>query len=230
MENKEQVNSDRVIIDKAVVENTLAVVKDEAKSPINNDKKEMTSYGKFKDSEALLSAYNSLEAEFTKRSQKLKELEIATEIKTDKVTPVIAEPLYQGKDWQIQVADFVSKYPMAQEFSEEIAKLIMTDDALARDKQCLTLALNRVLADKYRHPKDLIGDKDFIDNYVMSDSVIKDKIISDYLDNLSNHRPPELIHKKGEIPLVPPHRPKSIEEAGELATKLLKSEVIKWYH
>ena len=33
------------------------------------------SYGKFKDLDALLSAYNSLEAEFTKRSQRLKELE-----------------------------------------------------------------------------------------------------------------------------------------------------------
>lgn len=33
------------------------------------------SLGKFKDAEALLNAYNSLESEFTKRCQKLKELE-----------------------------------------------------------------------------------------------------------------------------------------------------------
>lgn len=36
---------------------------------------ESASYGKFKDADALLSAYNSLEAEFTKRCQRIKELE-----------------------------------------------------------------------------------------------------------------------------------------------------------
>ena len=46
------------------------------------------SYGKFKDADALLKAYNSLEAEFTKRSQRLKELESAVDL-TDKqkITP-----------------------------------------------------------------------------------------------------------------------------------------------
>ncbi len=34
-----------------------------------------TSYGKFKSADALLSAYNSLQAEFTKRCQRIKELE-----------------------------------------------------------------------------------------------------------------------------------------------------------
>ena len=38
-------------------------------------KKETVSYGKFKDANALYSAYNSLQAEFTRRCQRLKELE-----------------------------------------------------------------------------------------------------------------------------------------------------------
>ena len=47
------------------------------------------SYGKFKDAEALLSAYNSLQAEFTKRCQRVKELE--TEI-ADKAAEKTAVP------------------------------------------------------------------------------------------------------------------------------------------
>ena len=39
---------------------------------------ENVSYGKFKDAAALLKAYNSLQAEFTKRCQRLKELEEAS--------------------------------------------------------------------------------------------------------------------------------------------------------
>lgn len=44
------------------------------------------SYGKFKDAEALLTAYNALESEFTKRCQKIKELETALSA-VDKATP-----------------------------------------------------------------------------------------------------------------------------------------------
>ncbi len=52
---------------------------------------EPVSLGKFKDVNALLSAYNSLQAEFTKRCQKLKELEGNTAV--DKVTPTQTENL-----------------------------------------------------------------------------------------------------------------------------------------
>ena len=41
----------------------------------NGAKEEAISLGKFKDVNALLNAYNSLQSEFTKRSQRLKELE-----------------------------------------------------------------------------------------------------------------------------------------------------------
>ncbi len=39
------------------------------------DKKTEVSFGKFKDAESLFRAYNALEAEFTRRSQRLRELE-----------------------------------------------------------------------------------------------------------------------------------------------------------
>ena len=42
---------------------------------IGGDKEETASYGKFKSSDELLNAYNALEAEFTRRSQRIKELE-----------------------------------------------------------------------------------------------------------------------------------------------------------
>lgn len=44
---------------------------------VKGEVKENVSLGKFKNVEALLNAYNSLQAEFTKRSQRVKELEDA---------------------------------------------------------------------------------------------------------------------------------------------------------
>lgn len=51
------------------------------------------SYGKFKDASALLSAYNSLEAEFTKRCQKIKELEAQLSVADKGIAPAQTDEL-----------------------------------------------------------------------------------------------------------------------------------------
>ena len=66
----------------------------------NGEKATEVSLGKFKDVNALLSAYNSLESEFTKRCQKIKELEGALS-SFDKQNPsveVTAENKEQTQD------------------------------------------------------------------------------------------------------------------------------------
>ncbi len=62
---------------------------DSAVAGENVDKADI-SLGKFKDVNALLNAYNSLEAEFTKRCQRIKELEGKAE-KVENSTPAIGE-------------------------------------------------------------------------------------------------------------------------------------------
>lgn len=57
------------------------------------------SLGKFKDVEALLNAYNSLQAEFTKRCQRLKELEGTAN--SDKIFPGDAEVKTEEKSEKI---------------------------------------------------------------------------------------------------------------------------------
>ena len=54
------------------------------------------SYGKFKSAEALLSAYNSLQAEFTKRCQRIKELEKDANKENSLAKEKEATPLAQG--------------------------------------------------------------------------------------------------------------------------------------
>lgn len=235
MDNKEQAQSDYIIEKTEINEDNI----------INDEKdniKDKASLGKFKSSEALLNAYNNLESEFTKRSQKLKDLEnkinednvVAFEDKSesdnsedkdslsdDATAPEDNLPMYKQVDWQEKVAEFVRVNPIAKDYAEEVADIIMNDDALARDKQCLSTALNRVLAEKYRHPKELVKDKDFINEYIINNNEIKDLIISEYLDNLNTQNLPDVMIKHGEISLSPPHKPKTIAEAGEMAEKLL---------
>ena len=65
------------------------------------------SYGKFKSAEELLKAYNALEGEFTKRSQKLSEYEKKS-----------AEP-----DWESKVNKFVGKYPIAEKYVKHLTSV-----------------------------------------------------------------------------------------------------------
>ena len=52
------------------------------------------SLGKFKDVKSLLDAYNSLQSEFTKRCQRLKELE--GQVETDKTTTAVRTETLEG--------------------------------------------------------------------------------------------------------------------------------------
>ncbi len=74
------------------------------------------SLGKFKDINTLLSAYNSLQAEFTKRCQRLKELETAIE-KTDKVY----NPQNQSaEEEQVKLTDTTLKEEILKDYLKEI--------------------------------------------------------------------------------------------------------------
>ena len=66
-------------------EQTVSETQTAAAEEINGVTKEQVSLGKFKDVNALIHAYNSLQAEFTKRCQRIKELEGAVN-SVDKTT------------------------------------------------------------------------------------------------------------------------------------------------
>ena len=86
------------------------------------------SLGKFKDAESLLSAYNSLQAEFTRKSQRLSELEKQAAEQNDAVQQACKTantPLYERENWSEIVADFLSSNEDAKPYSKESCNEIM---------------------------------------------------------------------------------------------------------
>lgn len=193
------------------------------------------SIGKFESSEALLKAYNNLEAEFTRKSQQLKEL-------TKSVDKPIAEgdsllneksvstgteednlPLYERAEWSSRLDDFLKTNPAGKKYAREIASELVKDTALAKDKRCLEIALSRVLQQKLDNPVDILKDGKIME-HVLSDEEIKNKIIKDYLESLSSVIPPKpIIMRGGEIAAVPPRKARTLEEAGLMAAELIKN-------
>ncbi|MDD4315925.1 MAG: hypothetical protein PHC84_02065 [Clostridia bacterium] len=175
-----------------------------AAATVSGDKQEKASYGKFNKLEDLLNAYNSLESEFTRRSQRLKEIESTAKAENR---------------WEEKVQKLLEKYPVAAGFTEEISEEIAKEDVVG-DENCLEKALLRVLCGKCKPVEEQAKDEKVI-NEVLKNDGLKEKIIDEYRQKL-NVNLPKTFPKGGEIPVKAPARPGNIGDAGELALQMLK--------
>lgn len=166
-------------------------------------------YGKFKDAESLLRAYNNLEAEFTKKSQKLKSLEGELEQEAIKNT--------KKAEVDKKVDDFVTKFEIVKPFSSALKESLMSDDNLSLEEEAV-----KHIANNYKTALDYINDEEFLNNYVYSNQQIKDKIVKDYLSKLTQNSPIKVDSKA--ITLTPPKVPTNFTEAGKIAKTIIKQK------
>lgn len=197
----------------------------ESSSATDNGKD--ASVGKFANSEELLKAYTNLEAEFTKKCQQLKEAERRSEPAVAPSDAAGSAPLYESEEWEDRVAAFLENYPIAEEYAAEIGTILKEDASLAKEQNCLEIALGRAVAKSYKKPESIIEDENFLEQYVYQNDKIRDRVIKDYLDGLSPLvGAPRTIPHGGAAAILPPTRARSIEEAGAMAEKLIKSRRI----
>ena len=167
-------------------------------------------FGKFKDAESLLKAYNSLQTEFTKKSQRLSELENSkTEFSRDEKINKAIKDLEQDHD-------------IAKKFCQEIKQAVKDVDS-DNYNQVVKDELLKRLADSYRTADDYAVDEQFLNQFVYNNPTIKDNIIREYLSGLTNITPVKVVSNlSSSIPVSPPNIPSTIEEAGKLAKNIIK--------
>lgn len=171
------------------------------------------SNSKFKSVEALNSAYNSLQAEFTKKCQHLRELEKSME--NNEV------PRYKLDSWNAELNDFFEKNPKAKDYSKEIAKEILENDSMAKKSDCLTLAWAKILNEKYVSNSDLAQDKEFLEKYIFGNENIRDEIIKNYLKG-KEKVPTVITGSKGAFNIAPKSKPHTMEDAKSLVNEIFK--------
>ena len=169
---------------------------------------------KFKSVEALNSAYNNLQAEFTKKCQRLSDLE-----KTINKQEV---PRYKLENWAEELSNFFDNNPKAKEYSKEIAKQIFEDENLAKKSDCLTLAWANILSKKNLSETDLANDENFLENYIYNNQKIKDEIIKKYIQE-KEKAPFVITNTKGaSLSITPKQRPSTIDEAKNIVKEMFK--------
>ncbi len=179
------------------------------------------SLNKFRDVKSLQEAYVNLQSEFTRKCQKLSELE-KDNLKLKESTTANFEPFYEKAEWNDYVKEFLQQNFTAKNYASEIMEVLTQDKVIASLPNSLDVAFKMVLASKYKPESELISDSGFLEKFVFNNSEIKNKIISNYLAELQNNKSPQLINsnKTSGVGLMPNKKPSSLLEAKEMAKKL----------
>ena len=194
--------------------------------------------GKFKDASTLLAAYNNLQAEFTRKCQLLSRLQ------KDKIDRSETESSENGDT--VGGQDLQDEINVVQSSEESISKPAANEDEEAMD------ALRQFLggdeqaksfifeiensknsgADPYREAwaklffsqtqKDQLAADPIVNQYVLSDENVKNKIIEEYLSQLKNNQPPKVMPSQGGVSVsgVLPDRPSTLAEAKKIVDKM----------
>ena len=165
-----------------------------------SDKKSEPSYGKFSTLEELVKAYNALESEFTRRSQKLKEY----------------EKTYGEEDVEVKKAELQEKYGLNAEIMEEAEGIAKTQNKKLED------ALLTTLTKKPTTVEEMASDEKVIDR-VLSEKKNRESVIAAYLTKIKGIDAPPTLPKGGAMPTVAPIRPQTVKEAGEIAREILEN-------
>ncbi len=188
-------------------ENSIIFSADNAESFLENQEGSM--YGKFKDAKSLLDAYNSLEAEFTRKSQKLAEIQKDLDKNANFKT-------YENVD------EFLKSTTDSDKYKKEITE-ILTNDEINNLPNKYQVALLIAKTAESKSAKNLT-DPNYIDNNILNNDEIKNKVISEYLSKL-NYMPesPKVISGNSANVYFSPNenKPKTIKEAGNIFSKML---------
>ena len=176
----------------------------------NNEKTDGSQYGKFKDAESLLDAYNNLQAEFTRKCQRLSELE--------KSQQELKAPVFSKENWQDKVSEFINSHSEAKKFASEISQEILTNPSLQSKEDALELAWAKVIGQKYKPVEDMVNDEKFVNDYVLSSEQIKQKVLQSYIDDLNSKKIPPFVTTSsgGDIAFTTSPKAATLSEAKTL--------------
>ena len=153
---------------------------------------------KFKSGEQLLKAYEMLEAAFTRKSQRLKEL-------LEENARLKGELMEKQPDLSGMIEDFKA-YPEGAQYAPGLSAVLQSEP---------NLTPAGLLA-----REQLLQDREFVEKYVLTNEDITEYILRKYLGGLLRGETPRSISGAGGfMPACERRRASSIEEAGKMAAQ-----------
>lgn len=164
--------------------------------------------GKFKSVDELVTAYENLQAEFTRKSQKL------AEVLKDKTQQ---KPTKEKLDDNLK--EFLSKNEEAFCCADELLSRVQNQN-LAEDENCFEKAWAEILSEKLSSPdkaKDPV-----VQNLILNNVDLQEMVIKKYVKQLSEQKIPIVMSSESGERVTKPVTPKpdSFEQAKQVVLKL----------
>ncbi len=197
--------------------------------------------GKFKDATSLLNAYNSLQAEFTRKSQKLKELEKSitqTDLLSQKESasqePSVAEKVASENNNCLEnfsseetlsnkLLKFAQDNPSSVDYLEQI-KQELASSGLQFLPNGIEIAYRLVKEQQKYEPAEILNNPQFIQDYILPNNQITTLVIDEYIKSLAQGKAPKVISGESKTTVFSPNenQPKTLADANKIFSKMLE--------
>lgn len=200
----------------------LAIALDKAEdSEVESRAGSQDNLGKFKSVQALMDAYESLQSQFTKKCQLLSQYQKdKTDISEDEQKSEEKADESQREEGfnQDEFMQFLNDNGRAREYAEEIKKAF--GQISQKQKSPYQVAWESVVAN-HLNDSNKAGDP-IINEYVLSDENVRNKIIESYIQKLSTSQPPlTLSSSRGQsVAQVMPDRPQTLADAKKIVDQM----------
>lgn len=177
----------------------------------NSENQEGSMLGKFKDAKTLLDAYNNLQAEFTRKCQRLAEIQKEHE----ETVPI-------GSEFK-SIDDFINSTNGSDTYRNQMLEILENKEIDSLPNKYLIAY--KIATEASRKIAKELNDPKFLEDKINSNEEIKQKIIGNYLSSLNNiSQPPNIISGNSSTIYFSPEqsRPTTIKQAGEIFSKMLK--------
>lgn len=167
--------------------------------------------GKFKDVNALLEAYENLEKEFTKKCQRLSELEKDKTQEENKFNLEI----------DTKLKAFLSDNGEATSYSEMLKEKVLNDDSLKKMDDPFSYVWAEIVFDRLKGSNN--SDENILTDYIMNNEKIKNMVIENYVNQLTGNKSPIKISSSGKrvATSVVTQKPETLSDAKKVLYDLL---------
>ena len=133
-------------------------------------------------------------------------------------------PQYKKANWREKVAAFIAKNPEAKAQAKAMAEVLISDKNLASLDNCLELAFALSDSKTRKKPEFLANDEGFLKEYIVNNPRAQELIIGNYIKSLKAVKTPPVVTtgKTSTIPVSPPKKLNSMEEAREMVQKFFR--------
>ncbi len=174
-------------------------------------------YGKFSDVKSLVDAYNSLQSEFTRRCQKIKELQRELEISKESKQSNLDLP---SSDIMREKDEICAVIPQTKDVIDSLVEIAENNGDNKNGR--LYRAYAELLIKQKDENEKITNSYEHLIKKIEENPTLKETIIRNYLKGVNSSEPVvHLTSGNGTAFLTPPSKPKTLSEAGEIARKIL---------